>query len=267
MKNNQLERTVKSMISQSRIVDEDERKVLFENFIVGEFNQSAYQKAQEIINNSDECRFLILSGNTGRGKTYLLEMIGSAVLNQEPSKNIVYMEAKRFCESDTLFEDKDVFLIDSIEEVLDLEPELQDKFVDVLQEIRKLNKRIILAINKYSVSDVQNFNEKLGEFLLYGYESKIGILDDETCVKILKDKIKTDGLEKYHISDSVLEYIVQYSEPDILILKGILNKIVCMFQMEEPESKKIDMEFVERLVASKKIAFDRSYGVSIFLKN
>ena len=100
----------------------------FENFIIGPFNELAHAAAQAIIKKPVSYNPLFFYGDTGRGKTHLIQAIGNHIKSQDPQKKVYYITSDKWQQEFTsmmldgkvnLFKDKykkyDVFIMDDVQ--------------------------------------------------------------------------------------------------------------------------------------------------------
>ncbi len=70
----------------------------FENFIQGDNNQFASSASIAIFDNPGTTRFnpLIIYGETGLGKTHLVQSIGNRIIQNKKAKRVLYSTSERF---------------------------------------------------------------------------------------------------------------------------------------------------------------------------
>ena len=70
----------------------------FDNFIVGKSNEYAYAAARGVVKNPGNRTYnpLLIYGNSGLGKTHLLQAIGIAVQDANPDAKIAYIKGDEF---------------------------------------------------------------------------------------------------------------------------------------------------------------------------
>ena len=72
-------------------------RYLFSNFIVGKSNELAEAVAEAVANDlGNAYNPVFFYGNSGLGKTHLMQAIGNEVLKQQPSKKVVYTTTETF---------------------------------------------------------------------------------------------------------------------------------------------------------------------------
>ena len=72
-------------------------KYLFSNFIVGTNNRLAEAVAQAVVDDlGNAYNPVFFYGNTGLGKTHLMQAIGNEILRKDPKKKVVYISIEQF---------------------------------------------------------------------------------------------------------------------------------------------------------------------------
>ena len=68
-----------------------------------------------------------------------------------------------------------------------------------------------------------------------GLIADISAPDYETRMAILKKKIESDRLERYHIPEDVLQFIATNIKSNIRELEGSLNKLIALYKLKNEE--------------------------------
>jgi chromosomal replication initiator protein len=69
----------------------------FDSFVVGPFNELAFAAAQAIIKNPGSTyNPLFIYGNTGYGKTHLIQAVGNQIKESHPGKKVYYLTSEKF---------------------------------------------------------------------------------------------------------------------------------------------------------------------------
>ena len=72
-------------------------KYTFETFVVGPFNELAFAAAQAVVKNPGlSYNPLFIYGDTGRGKTHLMQAAGNYIKKADPSKKVYYLTSEKF---------------------------------------------------------------------------------------------------------------------------------------------------------------------------
>ena len=72
------------------------KRYTFDNFIIGNNNRFAQATAYSIKDNLGLTNPLYIYGGVGLGKTHLMQAIGNAVIDEDPSKKVFYCSGKDF---------------------------------------------------------------------------------------------------------------------------------------------------------------------------
>src|ERR1700691_5228426 len=89
-----------SMPLENYYINKDDNlnpRYLFDNFIVGPFNELAHAASQAVIKNpGTSYNPLFIYGDTGRGKTHLIQAVGNHIKQNFPDKKVFYLTSERF---------------------------------------------------------------------------------------------------------------------------------------------------------------------------
>ncbi len=134
----------------------------FESFIVGPFNELAYAAAQAIINKPGFAyNPFFVYGNTGLGKTHLIQSIGNAIKAKFPEKRVYYITLEKFSidyitsvqnNKPNIFKEKyrkyDVLIMDDIQFIGKME-KTQEELFHLFNTLHESNKQIIFSSDKH----------------------------------------------------------------------------------------------------------------------
>lgn len=145
---------------------------IFDNFNVDSSNRFAYIAAKDIASNpgEDSKNPFFIYGDTGSGKTHLMNAIGNQIIKEFPEQKVLYITGNEFI--DDVMEnvqnnkityldmnDIDVLLLDDIQ-VLSGKEEAQKKLVKIFNRMFEKEKQIILTSNMRP-KDIPDFNLRL----------------------------------------------------------------------------------------------------------
>lgn len=241
----------------------------FDSFVVGESNKFAFRIATQV-SNPDQGVFianpLYIFGGVGLGKTHLMQAIGNAILDNDPSKKVLFIpattyisdytkashQAKRLLlddEGDTVdaytkfhqkYDNLDVLLVDDIQ-LLKGAQKSQAEFFKLFNQMHDNNKLIVITSDK--PADQLDIMERLTTRFNWGMAVDIKLPDLEHRVKILKRKL-SDSYDSI-IGDDVLKYIAATFPNNIRDLESTLNRVINMAICEE---KEIDLDFAKKAI-------------------
>ena len=178
-------------------------KYTFDNFIVGSHNRLAEAVARAAVEELGTLyNPIFFYGNTGVGKTHLMQAIGNEVLKNDVSKVVVYVSIEQFLnelissirsKKDQEFRNKyrqvDLLIIDDIQFV-ETYPKTQEALFHTFNTLYQDNKQIILASDR-PPSEIRNLTDRLRSRFEGGMVADIGVPDYETRMAILQ-QILTD---------------------------------------------------------------------------
>lgn len=225
-------------------------KYTFDTFVVGNNNNFAHAASLAVAESPGEIyNPLFIYGGVGLGKTHLMHSIAHFILENDPSKKVLYVTSETFTNelidalkvgktgnelAMTTFREKyrnnDVLLIDDIQFIIGKES-TQEEFFHTFNHLHVSGKQIIISSDK-PPKDIETLEARLRTRFEWGLIADISAPDYETRMAILKKKEELDGLERYHIPDEVLQYIANNIKANIRELEGSLNKLVALANLE-----------------------------------
>ncbi len=217
----------------------------FDTFVIGPFNELAYTAAQVIVKNPGIAyNPLFIYGETGRGKTHLMQSIGNQVKKQYPSKKVFYLTAERFgsefmnaLTNRTMpaFKEKyrgyDVLIMDDIQ-FFSKKGTIQEEFFHLFNTLHDANKQIVASSDKHP-NLIPDITERLKTRFISGMAAAINEPDHESRMAIIKAKAESLGLE---ITETGIETLSGAVPGNIREIEGMLNTILCQTQLKGPLS-------------------------------
>lgn len=217
-------------------------RYIFESFIVGSFNELAYAASQAIVKNPGSVyNPFFIFGNTGLGKTHLIQAIGNAIKQNFPNKKIHYTSTEKFYidyvnalqgNKISVFKEKyrkfDVLIIDDIQFVT-TKTKTQEELFHVFNTLHEQNKQIIFSSDKHP-NFIPGLEDRLRSRFQQGMIVEILEPDYESRLAIIKQKLES---QKIHIEQEVLEFVASNVEGSIRELEGIANNIILQQTMRK----------------------------------
>lgn len=217
----------------------------FDTFVVGSNNKFAHAASLAVAESPGEIyNPLYLYANAGLGKTHLMHSIAHFILQNDPSKKVLYVTSETFTNEliDTIrngnnsamtkFRDKyrniDVLLIDDIQFIMGKES-TQEEFFHTFNALHGAKKQIIISSDK-PPKQLDILDERFRSRFEWGLIADISLPDYETRVAILRKKEELDG---YKIDDEVINYIATNVKSNIRELEGCLNRIRAKGNLEK----------------------------------
>jgi chromosomal replication initiator protein len=213
----------------------------FETFVVGPFNELAHAASQAIIKKPGIIyNPLFLYGDTGRGKTHLIQAIGNHIKNVDKSKKVYYITSEKFAvdyinslqaNKINYFKEKyrkyDVFIMDDIQ-FLSNKEKTQEELFHLFNNLYDNNKQIIFSSDKHP-NFIPNLENRLKSRFAAGMIVDIPAPDHESRAAILRAKAQLNNL---NISPEIVDYIATTIDTNIRELEGTLNSLIGQAQLK-----------------------------------
>lgn len=214
----------------------------FKQFIIGGFNELAYAASQAIIKNPGNVyNPFFVYGNTGLGKTHLIQATGQAIKQNFNHKKIFYTSLERFQNEyvDSLrlnrvnsFKEKfrkfDVLIMDDIQFISGKE-KTQEELFHLFNNMYNENKQIIFSSDRHP-NFIIGLEDRLKSRFGAGMIVDISNPEFESKLLILKEKV---GSRQNLIGDDVVSYIAQNYTGNIRELEGIINVIIAQAELRK----------------------------------
>lgn len=212
----------------------------FDTFVVGAFNELAYTAAQAaILRPGITYNPLFIYGDTGRGKTHLIQSIGNQYKKLYPTRKVFYLTSDRFGNeyTDSLqagttnrFKEKyrqyDLLIIDDIQ-FFSRKDKFQEELFHLFNYLYDNNKQIVFSSDRAPVA-IPDIAERLRGRLASGMTVDISEPDTESRIAIVRKKLATNGVE---LDPVCVEHIALSVSGSIRELEGIVNSVVCHAQV------------------------------------
>lgn len=210
----------------------------FENFVVGQSNRESHAAALACAYSPGKYyNPLFIYGNSGLGKTHLLNAIGNYLKEHSPDKKVYYTSSSDFVSSvvqaiknNTIEQFKDdmnhidVLLMDDIQFLAGKEKS-HEIFFHIFNELVNNRKQIILTSDRQP-QDIKGLEERLISRFSSGLSVGVDSPEFETALAILEKKLEDHKIEKSMLTDEVLPYIASNFATDVRSLEGALNRLL-----------------------------------------
>lgn len=236
----------------------------FDSFVVGPFNELAYAAAQAIVKNPGTTyNPFYIYGDTGYGKTHLIQAIGNAIGAFEPAKKILYTTSEKFyldyinavqANKVSVFKEKyrvyDVFIMDDIQ-FFSKKEKTQEELFHLFNTFHDTNRQIVFSSDKHP-HYLPDTEARLISRFGAGMIVEITAPEQESRVAILKTKAQG---AHFILPEELLNYLAAAVESNIRELEGILNAIICQTRLKNrdlvlPEIKTLLKEYTKPKRAS-----------------
>ena len=130
-----------------------DNKYQFKNFLEKDGNTFAKNGAVAIVENLGlQYNPLYIYGESGSGKTHLLQAIGNKVLENNPEKRVKYISAENLLENELEIqkvrsEEFDLLIVDDIQVLGEKDDMIQEKFFNLFNSLFGRNTQIVLSGN------------------------------------------------------------------------------------------------------------------------
>ncbi len=226
----------------------------FESFVVGSNNQMAHAASMAVAQAPAQAyNPLFIYGETGLGKTHLMQAIGHAVLRSNPDARVAYLSTEKFTNefiqalqenSLTKFRQRyrhaDLLLVDDVQFLAGKE-RIQEEFFHTFNDLFESGKQIVLSSDRRA-SEIVKLESRLVSRFEWGLPTDIQAPDYETRFAILRSKAAS---LKCEIPESVIAFIAQNITRNIRRLEGALIRVASHSSLF---SKPIDVPAAERLL-------------------
>ena len=128
-----------------------DNKYQFKNFLEKDGNTLAKKEALEVVKNLGlKHNPLYIYGDSGSGKTHLLQAIGNNVLENDPEKRVKYISAENLLENELEIqkvrsEEFDLLIVDDIQVLEEKDDMIQEKFFNLFNSLHVKDKQIVLS--------------------------------------------------------------------------------------------------------------------------
>ena len=209
----------------------------FATFIEGECNRLARSASMSVaVNPGNDTPFnpLYIYGNSGLGKTHVVQAIGNEIRQRHPELQVLYVSMNKFqaqfqtaVKNGTIndfinfYQMIDVLLIDDIQE-LSGKAGTQNAFFNIFSHLQMSGKQIVLTSDKPPV-ELKDIEQRLLTRFKWGLSTVINIPDYDTKIKIITAKAKRLGVE---LSEEVVRYLADNISANIREIEGALSSLV-----------------------------------------
>lgn len=207
----------------------------FETFIEGECNRLARSAGMSVALNPGNNPFnpLYIYGNSGLGKTHIVQAIGHEVRQRHPELQVLYVSMNKFqAQFQTAYKNGeipdfihfyqmiDVLLIDDIQELTG-KTGTQNAFFNIFNHLQLAGKQLVLTSDKPPV-ELKDIEQRLLTRFKWGLSAQIDTPDRETKVKIIRAKAQKLGTE---VSEEVIAYLADNISANVREIEGALSSL------------------------------------------
>lgn len=245
-----------------------DEKYTFENFVRGPSNSFAYATATAVAKNPGKSDYnpLFIYGQTGLGKTHLMQAIGNYVIQHFPGLKVCYLTSETFLneyvnaiqnERVKEFREKyrqlDLLLLDDVQFIAD-KAKIQEEFFNTFNILQMSQKQVVMT-SDVKPSDLEGLEPRLISRFEGGMTTEIESPGFETRLAILRKKMSN---VKTIIPKGILEFIAENITTHVRALEGALRKIIAFTEISPdiPLDVNITKQILKDSIESEKIMKD-----------
>lgn len=215
-------------------------ELTFDTFVVGSSNKFAHAAAQAVASTPGKAyNPLFIYGNSGLGKTHLLNAICAEVQKNNSKAKILYtsgedftneliksIETKKMQQFHNKYRTVDVLLVDDIQ-FIGGKTQTQEEFFHTFNALVSDNKQIVLTSDR-PPKEIPLLEDRIKTRFEWGLLADIQPPDFETRMAIIKRKSEYYGLE---LPDEVVQYIAEKLKSNVRQLEGTVKKINAHYKL------------------------------------
>ena len=208
----------------------------FATFIEGECNRLARSAGMSVAVNPGNNPFnpLYIYGDSGLGKTHIVQSIGHEVRQRHPELQVLYVSMNKFqAQFQTAYKNGeipdfihfyqmiDVLIIDDIQELTG-KTGTQNAFFNIFNHLQLAGKQLILTSDKPPV-ELKDIEQRLLTRFKWGLSAQLNTPDYDTNLKIIRAKAQKLGAQ---ITDDVVAYLADNISANVREIEGALSSLV-----------------------------------------
>ncbi len=218
----------------------------FEQFVIGKSNDVAAAASQAaaqapgVVYNP-----LFIYGETGLGKTHLMQAIAHELLRRTPTLRLAFLGTEQFTNEFVSaiqggqmhdfrrrYREIDLLLVDDVQ-FLKGKESTQEEFFHTFNAIYEAGRQIVLTSDR-PPKEIPGLESRLVSRFEWGMVANVDSPDLEHRIAILKKKASLDHLE-LTIPDEVIEFIAQHVKSSVRELEGSIIKLLAFASLKHRE--------------------------------
>lgn len=228
----------------------------FENYYTSDSNKVARITGEAVAASPGHNPFnpMFVYGESGVGKTHLIQAIGIKIKEQNPRARVLYLSANLFQQQYTtavvhnqlnnfinFYQSIDVLLMDDIQEFAG-KIQTQNTFFHIFNHLHLNGKQLVLTCDRPPV-ELEGIVPRLLTRFKWGLQVEVERPDYSLRRDILHNKIERDGLV---ISDEIVDYIARNVTDNVRDLEGT---IVSLMAHAMAFNREVTLELAEQVLA------------------
>ena len=218
----------------------------FEHFVIGKSNELAAAAAAAVSQAPGRVyNPLFLYGDTGLGKTHLMQAVAHEVMVRFPETRITFIGTEQFTnemigsiqtrttqEFRRRYRETDLLLVDDIQFLKGKEA-TQEEFFHTFNALYEAGRQIILTSDR-PPSEIPGLEARLVSRFQWGMVADIELPDLEHRIAILRNKALIDHLEMT-IPEEVIRFIAEHVRSSVRELEGSIIKLLAYASLKHRE--------------------------------
>ncbi|HET9775430.1 MAG TPA: chromosomal replication initiator protein DnaA [Gemmatimonadaceae bacterium] len=219
----------------------------FDLFVIGKSNELAAAAAHAVSQAPGKVyNPLFIYGDTGLGKTHLMQAVAHETLQRSPNTRITYVGTEQFmnelissildrsgAEFRRRYRETDLLLIDDVHFLKGRKETTQEEFFHTFNALYEAGRQIVLTSDR-PPSEIAGLEARLISRFQWGMVADIGLPDFEHRVAILKQKAQLDRLE-LTIPDDVIHFIAEHVRSNVRELEGSIIKLLAYASLKHKD--------------------------------
>ena len=218
----------------------------FDHFVIGKSNELAAAAAHAVAQAPGKVyNPLFLYGDTGLGKTHLMQAVAHDVLARHPETRITFIGTEQFTnemigsiqnrttqEFRRRYRETDLLLVDDVHFLKGKEA-TQEEFFHTFNALYEAGRQIILTSDR-PPSEIPGLEARLVSRFQWGMVADIELPDLEHRIAILRNKALLDHLEMT-IPEDVIRFIAEHVRSSVRELEGSIIKLLAYASLKHRE--------------------------------
>src|SRR5688572_2414445 len=218
----------------------------FDHFVIGKSNELAYAAADAVAQAPGKVyNPLFIYGDTGLGKTHLMQAAGHEILRRNPATRVLYIGTEQFTNEYVAaiqgratqdfrrrFRESDLLLVDDIQFLKGKEA-TQEEFFHTFNALYEGGRQIVMTSDR-PPADIPGIEARLVSRFQWGMVADIESPDLEHRIAILQHKAQQDHLEQT-VPDSVIRFIAENVRTSVRELEGSVIKLLAYASLKHRE--------------------------------
>ncbi len=223
------------------------QRYTFDLFVIGKSNELAAAAAHAVSQAPGKVyNPLFIYGDTGLGKTHLMQAIAHDTLNRNSDTRITYVAAEQFMNElissigdrtvvdfRRRYREVDLLLIDDVHFLKGRKESTQEEFFHTFNALYEGGRQIVLTSDR-PPSEIPGLEDRLKSRFQWGMVADITLPDFEHRVAILKQKAHVDRLE-LTIPNDVIHFIAEHVRSNVRELEGSIIKLLAYASLKHKD--------------------------------